>query len=37
MRMGKHEYRDKVLFGRMFCHKGLADYGDMLPKVLSYI
>jgi hypothetical protein len=37
MRMGEHEYRDKVLFGRMFCHKGLADYWDVLPKVLSYI
>ena len=37
MRMGEHEYRDEVLFGRMFSHKGLADYGDVPPKVLSYI
>ncbi len=37
MRMGKHEYKDEVLFGRMFSHKGLADYGDVPPKVLAYI
>jgi hypothetical protein len=37
MRMGEHEYRDEVLFGRMFSHKGLSDYGDVPPKVLAYI
>jgi len=37
MRMGEHEYRDEVLFGRMFSHKGLDGYGDVPPKVLSYI
>ncbi|MGI9341962.1 MAG: DUF1838 family protein [Gammaproteobacteria bacterium] len=37
MRMGEHEYRDEVLFGRMFSHKGLADFGDVPPKVLAYI
>jgi len=37
MRMGEHEYRDEVLFGRMFSHKGLPDCGDVPPKVLAYI
>ena len=37
MRMGEHEYKDEVLFGRMFSHKGLADFGDVPPKVLAYI
>lgn len=37
MRMGEHEYKDEVLFGRMFSHKGLASFGDVPPKVLSYI
>jgi hypothetical protein len=37
MRMGEHEYRDEVLFGRMFSHKGLGDFGDVPPKVLAYI
>jgi hypothetical protein len=37
MRMGKHEYKDEVLFGRMFSHKGLQSFGDVPPKVLAYI
>ncbi len=37
MRMGEHAYKDEVLFGRMFSHKGLADCGDVPPKVLAYI
>lgn len=37
MRMGGNEYQDEVLFGRMFSHKGLKDYGDVPPKVLAYI
>jgi hypothetical protein len=37
MRMGEHEYKDEVLFGRMFSHKGLPDLGDVPPKVLAYI
>ena len=37
MRMGEHEYKDEVLFGRMFSHKGLKGYGDIPPKVLAYI
>lgn len=37
MRMGGNEYQDEVLFGRMFSHKGLDDYGDVPPKVLAYI
>ncbi|NND55199.1 MAG: DUF1838 family protein [Gammaproteobacteria bacterium] len=37
MHMGNHEYRDEVLFGRMWSHKGLPDYGDVPPKVLAYI
>ncbi len=37
MRMGKHAYKDEVLFGRMFSHKGLQDFGDVPPKVLAYI
>jgi hypothetical protein len=37
MRMGKHEYKDEVLFGRMFSHKGLSDFGDVPPKILAYI
>jgi hypothetical protein len=37
MRMGGHKYKDEVLFGRMFSHKGLADFGDVPPKVLAYI
>jgi hypothetical protein len=37
MHMGGHVYANEVLFGRMFSHKGLADYGDIPPKVLAYI
>ncbi len=37
MLMGGSEYQDDVLFGRMFSHKGLGDYGDVPPKVLAYI
>jgi hypothetical protein len=37
MRMGEHPYKDEVLFGRMFSHKGLPDCGDVPPKVLAYI
>jgi hypothetical protein len=37
MRMGENEHKDEVLFGRMFSHKGLADFGDVPPKVLAYI
>jgi hypothetical protein len=37
MRMGGSEYQDEVLFGRMFSHKGLQDFGDVPPKVLAYI
>lgn len=37
MHMGRHEYKDEVLFGRMFSHKGLANYDDVPPKVLAYI
>jgi hypothetical protein len=37
MRMGENEHKDEVLFGRMFSHKGLPDYGDVPPKVLAYI
>jgi hypothetical protein len=37
MRMGGNEFQDEVLFGRMFSHKGLPDYGDVPPKVLAYI
>jgi hypothetical protein len=37
MHMGEHEHKDEVLFGRMFSHKGLPDFGDVPPKVLAYI
>jgi hypothetical protein len=37
MRMGGSDVQDEVLFGRMFSHKGLQDYGDVPPKVLAYI
>ena len=37
MRMGGNEFQDDVLIGRMFSHRGLADYGDVPPKVLAYI
>jgi hypothetical protein len=38
MRMGGHELAESgVLFGRMFSHKGLKNYGDVPPKVLAYI
>ena len=37
MRMGKHEQRGLTLFGRMHSHKGLANHGDVPPKVLAYI
>jgi hypothetical protein len=37
MRMGEHEHKDEVLFGRMWSHKGLPDFGDVPPKVLAYI
>ena len=37
MRMGGNEFQDEVLFGRMFSHKGLSDYGDIPPKVLAKI
>ena len=37
MRMGQSELKDQVLFGRMFSHKGLKDYGDIPPKVLAHI
>jgi len=37
MHMGQHEHKDEVLFGRMWSHKGLPDYGDVPPKVLAYI
>ena len=35
--MGQSELKDQVLFGRMFSHKGLKDYGDIPPKVLAQI
>ncbi|MEC9375314.1 MAG: DUF1838 family protein [Pseudomonadota bacterium] len=37
MRMGKHEHKDEVLFGRMFSHKGLKNYADVPKKVLAHI
>ncbi|MCP4001173.1 MAG: DUF1838 domain-containing protein [Gammaproteobacteria bacterium] len=37
MRMGEHKYKDEVLFGRIFSHKGLTGYDDVPPKVLAYI
>lgn len=37
MMMGNHQYKDGVLFGRMFSHKGLRGYQDIPPKLLSYI
>ncbi|MGI9329127.1 MAG: DUF1838 family protein [Gammaproteobacteria bacterium] len=37
MRMGENAHKDEVLFGRMFSHKGLENYGDVPPKVLAYI
>jgi hypothetical protein len=37
MRMGGSGLEKEVLFGRMFSHKGLPDYGDVPPKVLAYI
>jgi hypothetical protein len=37
MRMGGSGLENEVLFGRMFSHKGLPDFGDVPPKVLAYI
>ena len=37
MRMGQHELKDEVLFGRMFSHKGLSGYDDVAPKLLAHI
>lgn len=38
MRMGGHPLAETgLLFGRMFSHKGLKNYGDVPPKVLAYI
>ncbi|MFQ5635653.1 MAG: DUF1838 family protein [Gammaproteobacteria bacterium] len=37
MRMGGSGLEREVLFGRMFSHKGLKNYGDVPPKVLAYI
>lgn len=37
MLMGENKYKDGVLFGRMFSHKGLPNYQDIPPKLLTYI
>jgi hypothetical protein len=37
MLMGQSKYKDGVLFGRMFSHKGLPGYQDIPPKLLAYI
>lgn len=37
MRMGGHQYQNGIIFGRMFSHKGLPDYQDLPPKLLTYI
>ncbi|MGI9308390.1 MAG: DUF1838 family protein [Gammaproteobacteria bacterium] len=37
MRMGGSGLENEVLFGRMFSHKGLPNYGDVPPKVLAHI
>ena len=37
MKMGHTPFRDAVLFGRMFSHKGLKGYDEVPRKVLDYI
>ncbi len=37
MKMGETKFAEGVMFGRMFSHKGLKDYGEIPPKVLAYI
>jgi hypothetical protein len=37
MKMGQSKYRDGVLLGRMFTHKGLGGYDDVPPQILKYL
>jgi hypothetical protein len=37
MKMGGTKYRDAVLFGRMFSHKGLKGFGEVPRKLLDYV
>jgi len=35
--MGESKYKNGVIFGRMFSHKGLPSYQDIPSKLLAYI
>ncbi|MDX2224342.1 MAG: DUF1838 family protein [Rhodospirillaceae bacterium] len=37
MKMGGERFKDAVVFGRMFSHKGYAGTAEVPPKVLAYI
>jgi len=37
MRMGQSKYKDGLLFGRMFSHKGLSGTQEIRPNILKYI
>lgn len=37
MRMGGAKYRDAVVFGRMFSHKGLGGFDEVPRKLLDYV